>query len=128
MVNEFTNIKERVVQYARKQPMSLEKFFRSINMSSANFRGKAKDSPLNSKTIANIITKYPDIDLYWLLLGERKGSVENVLNEDREPYITENTSCKEKDEMIAMLKSQVEDLKADKRDLRELLKLARERE
>ena len=126
MVNKFTNIKERVVQYARKQPISLEKFFRSIEMTSANFRGKAKETPLNSQAIATLITKYPDIDVYWLLLGEQKHSEENILHEEREPYITAQTTCKEKDELIALLKSQVEDLQADKRDLRELLRLAKE--
>lgn len=127
MVNKFTNIKERVVEIAKKQSISQERFFHSIGMTSANFRGKAKDTPLNSKAIVNIITKYPEVDLYWLLMGEPKSSETNVLHEPGSKYKTTNTSCEEKDEIIAMLKSQIQDLKADKEDLRELLKLARKK-
>ena len=127
MVNKFTNIKERVVEIAKKQSISQERFFHSIGMTSANFRGKAKDTPLNSKAIVNIITKYPEVDLYWLLMGESKNTQSNVLNEPGSEYNTSNTSCEEKDEIIAMLKSQIQDLKTDKEDLRELLKLARKK-
>lgn len=127
MVNKFTNIKERVVQIAKKQAMSQECFFHSIGMTSANFRGKAKETPLNSNAIVNIITKYPEVDVYWLLMGETKNSQANVLNEPGSVYETANKSCEEKDEIIAMLKGQIEDLKADKEDLRELLKLTRKK-
>jgi len=127
MVNKFTNIKERVVQIAKKQAMSQERFFHSIGMTSANFRGKAKETPLNSNAIVNIITKYPEVDVYWLLMGETKNSGANVLNEPGSIYETAHKSCEEKDEIIAMLKTQIDDLKADKEDLRELLKLARKK-
>ncbi len=123
MVNKFTNIKERVVQFAKKQSISQEKFFHSIGMTSANFRGKAKETPLNSNAIANIITKYPEIDIHWLLIGESKTTSSNVLNEPGLKYETTDKSCEEKDEIIAMLKSQIEDLKSDKEDLKQLLGL-----
>ena len=123
MVNKFTTIKERVVQFAKKQSLSQERFFHSIGMTSANFRGKAKESPLNSNVVANIITKYPNIDVHWLVLGESKSSQSNVVNEPGLTYETSDKSCKEKDEIIAMLKSQVEDLKSDKEDLKQLLGL-----
>ena len=123
MVNKFTTIKERAVQFAKKQSLSQERFFHSIGMTSANFRGKAKESPLNSNVVANIITKYPNIDVHWLLLGESKSSQSNVVNEPGLTYETSDKSCKEKDEIIAMLKSQVEDLKSDKEDLKQLLGL-----
>jgi hypothetical protein len=123
MVNKFTTIKERVVQFAKKQSISQERFFHSIGMTSANFRGKAKESPLNSNAIANIITKYPDIDIHWLLVGESKSTQSNVVNEPGLTYETADKSCEEKDEIIAMLKSQIEDLKSDKEDLKQLLGL-----
>lgn len=127
MVNKFTTIKERVVQVAKKQSISQERFFRSIGMTSANFRGKAKETPLNSNALANIITKYPEVDLYWLLLGESASSNENMLNEPGLNYETTDKTCEEKDEIIAMLKGQIQDLKADKEDLRALLQLARKK-
>lgn len=123
MVNKFTNIKERVVQIARKQPISQERFYHSIGMTSANFRGKAKDSPLNSNAIVNIITKYPDVDLYWLITGEKKEPPKQVVNEPSLVYEAASKICEEKDEIIAMLKNQIEDLKSDKEDLKRLLGL-----
>ena len=123
MVNKFTNIKERVVQIAKKQSISQERFFHSIGMTSANFRGKAKETPLNSNAIVNIITKYPEVDVYWLLMGEEHDSTTNVVNEPGLTYETAHNDCKEKDEIIAMLKNQIEDLKSDKADLKRLLGL-----
>lgn len=124
MVNKFTNIKDRVVKIAEDQSISKEKFFHSIGMTSASFRGKAKDSPLNSNAIVNIITKYPDVDVLWLLLGDEAEAHENVVDDPGEEYKTRQRNCEEKDEIIAVLKSQIEDLKADKKDLKELLGLA----
>ena len=124
MVNKFTNIKERVVLIAKKQSISQEQFFHSIGMTSANFRGKAKETPLNSKAIVNIITKYPEVDLYWLLLGEKENQQANVVSEPGLEYKTIHQTCEEKDEIIAMLKNQIQDLKTDKEDLKKLLGLA----
>jgi hypothetical protein len=127
MVNKFTNIKERVVQIAKKQPMSQAKFYHSIGMTSASFRGKALHTPLNSNAIVNIITKYPDVDLHWLITGEEKSPLEVIIDDPGDTYGKELTICEEKDEIIVMLKAQIEDLKKDKEDLLALLKLANEK-
>ena len=123
MVNKFTNIKERVVQIAKKQSISQERFYRSIGMTSASFRGKAKDSPLNSNAIENIITNYPSVDLHWLVTGQEKEPPVQALNEPGLVYEAASKICEEKDEIIAMLKNQIEDLKSDKVDLKRLLGL-----
>lgn len=70
MENKITNIKDRVMQIAKKQSISNEKFFSDIGMTSANFRGVANKRPLNSNAIEIIITKYPSVDPEWLLTGE----------------------------------------------------------
>lgn len=125
MENKFTNIKDRVIQVSERQNISKEAFFKSIGMTSASFRGKAKETPLNSNAIVNIITKYPDTDLYWLLSGTTKVSVNDVhiLEESSEKYNQICKSCDEKDKMIAILKQQIVDLKLDKEDLKNLLGL-----
>jgi len=69
MKNNFTSIKERVIKIAENIEISKEKFFTGIGMTSANFRGKAKETPLNSNAIENIITTYPEINLHWLITG-----------------------------------------------------------
>ena len=124
MDKKETNIKERVVQIAKEQSVSQERFFHSIGMTSANFRGNAKKTPLNSTAIANIVTIYPEVDLHWLVLGETPVTKDRSEEKAPENQLVDKT-CQEKDEIIAMLKSQVQDLKTDKEDLRQLLKLAR---
>lgn len=111
------NIKERVVKIAKELPFSQEKFYRMIGMTSANFRGKARQTPLNSNAIESILMQFPFVDIYWLVLGE---NAEKYQRESPNDF-----SCKEKDEIIRMLKGQIEDLKADKEDLREMLRLSR---
>lgn len=47
-----------------------ENFFSELGVTSANFRGNAKQTPLNSTVIENIFTMYPDVNLEWLLTGK----------------------------------------------------------
>ena len=115
------------MQIAEKQSITKESFFSSIGMSSANFRGKAKETPLNSNAIANIITKYPDVDLYWLLTGEKKSTSASYVSESPIQYGNTSIEIDEKEEIIQMLKNQIKDLKADKEDLKKLLGLTREK-
>lgn len=122
MENKFTNIKDRVVEIAEMQEISKEEFFKSIGMTSASFRGKAKGTPLNSNAIVNIITKYPDVDLYWLLSGSVDKRVDSV-NEPSTKYRIKSVKCKEKDRLISILQDQITDLKTDKEDLKKLLGL-----
>ncbi len=70
MEDKFTNIKERVLQFANNKGVSYETFFSRIGMSYGNFKGKSKKTPLNSKAIEDIFTIYPDLNLEWLLTGE----------------------------------------------------------
>lgn len=74
----MSNIKERVLLIAENQSYSKEIFFKKIDISYANFKGKAKETPLNSDTIANIMTHFPDIDPMWLLTGT--GSMQRKLD------------------------------------------------
>ncbi|WP_146106968.1 hypothetical protein [Polaribacter porphyrae] len=126
MENKFTNIKDRVVEIAEKQDISKEEFFRTIGMTSANFRGKAKETPLNSNAIVNIITNYPEVDLYWLINGSSiKKDNKNIdfVNDPSSEYLIQSVKCKEKDKLISVLLEQISDLKADKEDLKKLLGL-----
>lgn len=70
MENKITNIKERVLQVAVFYGVSKEKFFQNIGMTYGNFKGKSKETPLNSNAIIDILTIYPDINADWLLSGD----------------------------------------------------------
>ena len=69
MVNKFSTIKERVVKFVEFKGVTKEIFFEKIGTTSANFRGNAKNTPLNSTVIANIFTEFPDLSLEWLFTG-----------------------------------------------------------
>lgn len=120
MVNKITNIKERVIEVAKWQPQSQAKFYRSIGMTSGSFRGKALYSPLNSDALVNIITNYSEVTADWLVMGEGKSPWEVEIEDSGD-----NSYGLNKDEIIAVLKDRIEDLKKDKEDLLELLRLAK---
>lgn len=63
-------IKDRVIQVLEYKCIPKESFYTKIGITSANFRGKAKNTPLNSTTIENILSVIPDINLSWLLTGQ----------------------------------------------------------
>lgn len=63
-------IKERIIQIVEIKGIKKEDFYKNIGMTSANFRGKAKETPINSNAIVNILSNIPEINLYWLLTGE----------------------------------------------------------
>jgi repressor LexA len=69
MSNKFSNIKERVLYVVEKKGYTREDFFKKINMTYGNFTGKAKETPLNSNAISNILLEIPDLNPEWLLTG-----------------------------------------------------------
>ncbi|WP_392471256.1 helix-turn-helix transcriptional regulator [Sphingobacterium cellulitidis] len=82
MENKSSNIKERVLQIAEIKGVGKEKFFETIGMTYGNFKGKSKETPLNSNAIADIFTIYPDINLEWLLTGRGE-----ILNDIHKPKV-----------------------------------------
>ena len=80
-----TNIKERVLQIAKSKGNSYEFFFNDLGISYSNFKGKQRDTSLQSDSIEKIISKYTDIDLHWLLTGQTKYPENEVLNKVSEP-------------------------------------------
>lgn len=79
-MNKISLIKERIMQIAKYYNISYEKFFASIGMSYANFRGNAKKTPINSDTLAKILTIYENIDATWLLTGVGEMLVDSCSN------------------------------------------------
>lgn len=63
-------IKDRIIQILEKKEIGKENFYKTIGMSSANFRGKAKETPINSNAIENILSEIPDLNSEWLLTGK----------------------------------------------------------
>ncbi len=77
-------IKERIIQFIDLKGVTKEHFYNKIGMTSANFRGKAKETPINSTAIENILSEFPDLNLDWLITGKgemTKMSTQIVKNE-----------------------------------------------
>lgn len=70
MANKITKIKERILHIAENKGIPKEKFFNDIGMTYGNFKGKSKETPINSNAIADILAMFPDINLQWLLTGD----------------------------------------------------------
>lgn len=91
MVNKFSNIKERILHLTDYYGISKEVFFEKIGMTYGNFKGSAKERPLNSDAIVKILSIYTEINSDWLLTG--KG--EMIKNTDDDFMIIPDKSKKD---------------------------------
>lgn len=130
--NKFGNIKERILQIGDYYDVGRKNICEKIGMTYGNFTGKAKDTPINSIAIQNIISIYPQISIDWLLTGQGTMLREsnNIIPQQRpelsqqsEIIILLKEQLKEKDEKIerqaqeiGQLKQQISDLKDDGRE------------
>lgn len=86
-MNKVSNIKERIKIIAENSGLTKEKFFSEIGTTSANFRGKKLETGVNSDLIDKIVSLYPDLDLHWLITGEKKYDTsirDNIVAEPKE--------------------------------------------
>lgn len=66
----MTNIKGRILQLADILGIGRKKFTEQIGMAYSSFTGRAKNTPLNSNAITNILTMFPNVNAKWLFTGE----------------------------------------------------------
>lgn len=100
MENKITNIKERILQIAEFKGIAKELFFKQIGMTYGNFKGKSKETPINSNALEDIITNNPEINLLWLLTG--KGS---MINNVSEKTILKEYECSSNKEDVVVYES-----------------------
>lgn len=67
--NKFSTIKERFLYVLETKGIVKDKFCNKIGMTYGNFTGKAKETPLNSNAIGNILLEIPDLNPDWLING-----------------------------------------------------------
>jgi hypothetical protein len=63
-------VKQRVMLLADAFNIGHKQFAEQLGMTYSNFTGRAGETPLNSNTIAKILSAYPSVDAHWLLTGE----------------------------------------------------------
>lgn len=103
-------IKDRVIEFLELKGIPKENFYVKIGMTSASFRGKAKESPLNSNAIENILSISPDLSPEWLLTG--KGSMIKTTEGDESVQIYKSGNRKTKDALIGIQEVPFYDLEA----------------
>ena len=79
MSKKIPNIKDRILFFAENQEISKQEFFRKTGLNYSNFTGKSKYSDLNSKYLAEILLKYPNINPFWLLTGEGEREMSDII-------------------------------------------------
>lgn len=123
MSNKFSNIKERILYILEFKGITKTKFFEEIGVTYGNFTGKAKETPLNSTTLSNIFSKYPDINLEWLLTGNgemlKKDYFSDIKFYPHDNFEEEKT---DKDYIIEIQKKYIKSLEDDINTLKEELK------
>ena len=68
-MEKLTEIKSRLLQFAKEQGFKKEEFYQQIGIDGANFRGKNALSELGSDKIVSILSIFPELNSDWLLLG-----------------------------------------------------------
>lgn len=99
----MTNIKNRVLLFCKSKGLSIEPFLESIGMTYGSFKGKAKDGSLNSDAIENIYTKYPEINLVWLITGQGEMELKNNMEQPFEKDTYKNDTLNEKVQLLSKL-------------------------
>lgn len=81
------------MQIAVYEGIAKEKFFKKIGMTYGNFKGKSKETPLNSNAIVDILTIFPEVNMEWLLTGKGvmyKENVNPMLQDAQANYVIKN--------------------------------------
>lgn len=105
-------IKERIIELIECKKIPKEDFYKKIGVTSANFRGNARKTPLNSNTIENVISEIPDVNCEWLMTGN--GSMLKLA----ENYVEKNTDNR----LWALIESQQRQLESQQRTIEALAK------
>lgn len=83
----MANIKERLLQVAKSQDLSIRAFEEKCGLGRGNISNMGEASSIGSDKLTKIIDTFPEIDLYWLLLG-----VGDMLRHTHTPTVKEQTN------------------------------------
>jgi len=113
MEKKISNIKDRVIQFIDYKGFKREDFFNEMGLSYSNFKGPQKKSALNSDSIDKILSKYPEININWLVLGVGPMTkTYNLENKQTETTVQESSPVYHndavKDERIRSLEREIE--------------------
>lgn len=114
-MENLTEIKSRLIQFAKAKGFTREEFYKKIGIDGANFRGKNASSELGSDKIVSILQVFPELNSDWLLLG--KG--EMLRSEAPKPAPSSADSDKIWKEILADKDRRIEELIIENYKIRE---------
>ena len=104
-LQNFDEIKARLLQFAETQGIAKGQFYEKISMFPSNFAGKGAESALKSDNIVKVLTEFPELNSDWLLLGRGE-----ML---RQPATHFATSPGDNPSVVAFLNSKLEKTEAE---------------
>ena len=114
-MENLTEIKSRLIQFAKEKGFTREEFYKKIGIDGANFRGKNASSELGSDKIVSILQVFPELNSDWLLLG--KG--EMLRSEETKQVLSTTESDKIWKEILADKDRRIEELIIENYQIRE---------
>lgn len=68
----MTTIKDRIKEIAQYKSLSIRAFEEKCNLGRGNISNMSSEGAIGSDKLAKIIDTFPDVDIYWLLMGEHR--------------------------------------------------------
>lgn len=65
-------IKERILEFAKKEERFKRDFFKKTGLKYSNYTGVNKTTDVSANTLAIILKFYPNADIHWIITGEKK--------------------------------------------------------
>ena len=118
-MSEISQIKQRFLQYIDYKQYNQQEIFEKMGFSKWNFTGKSLKSELGGDSIREISQFFPEISLYWLVLGEgpmlRDERPQSVGKKDDRDETKEllREKIKDQQKIIELLEEKVEALKGE---------------
>lgn len=100
-MSEISQIKQRFLQYIDYKQYNQQEIFEKMGFSKWNFTGKSLKSELGGDSIREISQFFPEISLYWLVLGE------GPMLRDEQPCFEAPPA--DRDEIISLLREKIAD-------------------
>lgn len=119
MENKLPNVKSRILYLVKNQGFKYEIFFPKIGMSYGNFKGNAKNTPINSDALAKILSFFPAVNLRWLLTGEGEMLINDEVSSSSNKRGDDYTALQKV--LIESQKKQIEHLESECKRLKMLI-------
>ena len=85
MMENFNQIKKRILEYAEKKQISVRKLCEIIAVNSSNFAAANLKSSINSDALCRFLSSFPDANPEYILFGKgemlRQNDAENIIQD-----------------------------------------------